>query len=519
MALYSPSDFRRALNGPNDAVLAAAYDLVLAYDAGELRDDPRFAALPHPQKVHTYGASDFQRALAAPHEAATASALELSQALDAGKLHGHPQFDRLAHLVGENAARYAVRTSGGAALSDAYADHLPSDIPIDDTTRARGLATVQNSVGQISTLKGDGELAAMAQKIYGQLDRTSQARAGAATPDMSAVNALVAQEMNRIAPEAMKHPTQLASLAHDAAGAGGFFKQDAFGRIAGLLPNMQIGGSYGNGGRPHGYAELGSRWEPSSGGAGLTTHNFSGTPFHRAGLDLPTTKDLFAKGFNQQQIIAAAGDVKTLGFSPKDKEAMENQAGIRKYDNTPEQTTHHLQDLRERLQHNEEYQNLVHQLRQAKTEEERKQILAKMRPHEQKATDESHVAHDIHDPHKNPKARHYIGKQAQHLIQQIRGAQVVNNHAHKANKKQRHAEAGQQGQFQQAKAGTNAKVAKAEVKVAKADAKEDDLAAQIAAAKVQQAQAIPSQTQPAPSAQKPKPVHLAGTPKPMTPTG
>lgn len=66
-----------------------------------------------------------------------------------------------------------------------------------------------------------------------------------------------------------------------------------------------------------GYAALSSRWEPSSGGAGLTPANFASTPFAGMGLDYNTTKTLFSQGFNQKQIERAANDSRAIGLSPK----------------------------------------------------------------------------------------------------------------------------------------------------------------------------------------------------------
>lgn len=499
MAVYSPSDFRRALNRPHDAAMAGAFDLSLALEAGELREDPRFAGLTNASQQHDYGSQDFRRVLTAPHNAAMAGAYDLSHALDAGKLDGDPRFQKLTNLIGANSASHAVRTSGGAALSDSYAEHLPADIPIDETTRARGVAAVRQSLEQISTIKSPGERAAMADRIYGGMDRTAQARAGATTPDMSAVNSLVAQEMSKIAPEAMKHPATLAN-AGGGDGAGDFFRQNAFGQIGWDKKTGAVGGTYAsNGGSSYGYSGMSSQWNPATGGAGLNSSNFSNTQFAHVGLDLGTTKSLFAKGFNQQQIIAAANDAKNLGFSPKDKAAVEDHAIIRKFDNKPDESNKALQ-AKNRLEdeHKEELKALLRKEAAAKTPEEKAAVRKEIAEHHKRLTHQAHVDDRMHDAGNKPQAKAAVGRR-NHAIEvkkenELRRELGLTQH-------QRRATNQQHGKESHAKA-------KADTEVAKADAKANKFAALMAA----------DQSQPSAGGAAPAPSHSSSEKPGAAPT-
>lgn len=182
----------------------------------------------------------------------------------------------------------------------------------------------------------------------------------------------------------------------------GFFGPDAFGRIGWDRKIGAVGGAYAansSGGSSYGYAGMTARWDPSTGGAGLSEKNFSDTPFQQAGLDLGTTRSLFAKGFNQQQILAAANDTKALGFSPHDKEIIQNQATIRKLDNKPEETNKALQSFnRLEEQHKEELRELLRRRDEAKTPEAKAAAQKAIDEHHKKMEERSHLGDRYQDP-------------------------------------------------------------------------------------------------------------------------
>ncbi|MBY6240043.1 hypothetical protein [Methylosinus sp. Sm6] len=297
----------------------------------------------------------------------------------------------------------------------------------------------------------------------------------------------------------------------DRAGANAdFFKQDAFGRIGWDRKIGAVGGAYAanNGGSSYGYAGMVSRWDPSTGGAGLNEKNFPETPFQHAGLDLGTTRSLFAKGFNQQQILAAANDTKALGFSPHDKAAVEDHATIRKLAHNPDEINNHLRGLDASLRNNKEYQGLVDQLHHAKTEEERRRIREQLKKIEQKAADENHVTHDKHDT-KNPhKVHEAVGRREKELYKKWRHEEKLTLQQNKAETQQ----------------GTNEHHARraADTKVEKNEA----LLAALQKQQQEQHADAPESTPPTPqnkqaSAQPPaqgKPTHSAALRKPTNPT-
>jgi hypothetical protein len=95
------------------------------------------------------------------------------------------------------------------------------------------------------------------------------------------------------------------------ADAGSFFDARGLTRLD-RLGAGSVGAYFG-----HGYSSLNTRWDPSSGAAGLTAANFASTDFARAGLDLSTTRLLFGQGFTPTQILQAASLTNELGIDVK----------------------------------------------------------------------------------------------------------------------------------------------------------------------------------------------------------
>jgi hypothetical protein len=155
---------------------------------------------------------------------------------------------------------------------------------------------------------------------------------------------------------------------------------------------------------------------------GVTTAGYARTPFAAAGVHFGTFDYLrkFDRNFTGQNILNAANDAKALGFGANDRAAMRDHAIIDHYDPAARKTNDHLRGYRTGLIESEEHRAAAQELGRAKTEDERKAALAKLKNIEQEQREKHGIKADISDSKKPAKVRAGIGRRSDAIDQQVR---------------------------------------------------------------------------------------------------
>lgn len=125
-------------------------------------------------------------------------------------------------------------------------------------------------------------------------------------------------------------------------------------------------------------------------------------------------------GFTGDQIIAAARDARSLGFSPRDRQAMIDHATIRRYSIDADGMVAGLQDFRGRLQGDQEYQDLARRLAAATTEAERQALREQIRQRERILEGESALGRNLANPLEDERAKRAAEGRRNGLIEQRR---------------------------------------------------------------------------------------------------
>jgi hypothetical protein len=135
----------------------------------------------------------------------------------------------------------------------------------------------------------------------------------------------------------------------------------------------------------------------------VSSANFAGTSLAAAGLDFGMVSYLRSQDrtFTAQNVLNAANDTRTLGFSPKDRAAMFDHTTIDRYDPKARTTNKALQDYQGRVEGDDELSDLHDKARLAKTPEERKAFNAQIAEKRAGHAKETGLSERIADP-ENP---------------------------------------------------------------------------------------------------------------------
>jgi hypothetical protein len=135
----------------------------------------------------------------------------------------------------------------------------------------------------------------------------------------------------------------------------------------------------------------------------VTSANFAGTPFATAGLDFGMVSYLRSQDqtFTAQNVLNAANDTHLLGFSRKDRAAMFDHTTIDRYDPKARITNKALQEYQQRVEGDDELNDLHRKAKHAKTPEERKAFNAQITEKRSRHAKETGLSERIADP-ENP---------------------------------------------------------------------------------------------------------------------
>jgi predicted nucleic acid-binding protein len=133
------------------------------------------------------------------------------------------------------------------------------------------------------------------------------------------------------------------------------------------------------------YAEAGMAVPGNADARGIDIRNYYTSPVTRSLVDMGMAGKTFdyvrqhVPGVSTNNIRNAARDARAMGFDVNDQRMVKNHAIIRHKDKEADKTNKHLQDFGKALDESKEFREAALSLKNAKSEEERKQALSRIK--------------------------------------------------------------------------------------------------------------------------------------------